>query len=383
MTGVSQALAGVENVSVTLSGGLDSRAVLHCAHALGKPIRAYSFGLPRCRDLVFARRQAEILGVPLTAVEVDGSFLPAWLRFGVYQTGGMIGCMHFHILALAERLAGSELVLDGQGGDAWTGAHLKGPMFRRGNVESAARRLHRMRASGWNRPSKWDSLLQPDLGQAVRRADPLEAVRGHLRGLAPADRWKGCHAFDILERQRRFIQFGPHLLQPMTHVAIPFCSNAFVEAAASLSPRELLGQRAYIAMHVEYLRDLAGVPDSARGLPLTVPRPIRFAKKVYDHAARRSRRLPIFPRGLRAPTTDYANWFRASLNPLLRERLLDGAPILHDVFRPEALQLLVSEHESGRADHGSKFGCLIALSVWRDLLKSPPPAIPASLSVSC
>lgn len=356
-------------VKITLSGGLDSRALLGCAHRTGRRLTTCSFGLPGCRDLIYAQAMAKKLDIPNTSVETDGTFLTKWLRYGAYVTGSTVGCMHFHILALGELLTDGEVVLDGMGGDAFTGAHLKLSMYRARDSQRAVDALFHQRASACRSASELSEILDPDFARDLSY-DPKDAIRVHFRDRGGKQLWRECHAFDIAERQRRFVQIGPSLMQPLCQVRTPFYSNGFLDVADDLGPRELFEQRAYLRMQAKHLRDLASCSDTARGIPLTWPHSLRFGKKVYDALSRRSKGLlPGWPRSTSA-TTNYRAWFATTLRPLLMEHLSDAAGLLTGIVRKGVAERLIREQTSGQSDHSAKFGCLLALAMASNLRKS-------------
>ncbi|MGB9631805.1 MAG: asparagine synthase-related protein, partial [Chloroflexaceae bacterium] len=56
-------------------------------------------------------------------------------------------------------------------------------------------------------------------------------------------------------------------------------------------------------------------------------------------------------------------WLRGELRNWAEERLRSGA--LRTWLRPEAVQRLFEEHQSGRVNHGKKLWALLMLGVWR------------------
>ena len=59
-----------------------------------------------------------------------------------------------------------------------------------------------------------------------------------------------------------------------------------------------------------------------------------------------------------------ARWFRGPLRPLLREAC-DAATLARGgLFRPEAVQRLLDEHEAGRHDHRKKLYTLLVFLLW-------------------
>ena len=70
-----------------------------------------------------------------------------------------------------------------------------------------------------------------------------------------------------------------------------------------------------------------------------------------------------------------AAWFRGELRPLAHELLLDGCARSRGWFEPAAVQQLLDEHESGRADNGHRLWTLAMLELWhRAHVDEPVPA---------
>jgi asparagine synthase (glutamine-hydrolysing) len=369
--GVERAVQERPRVAITLSGGLDSRALLGCLEPTERKIRSYTFGPILCRDARYAQRMAELAGTTHRHVDIDGSFLPTHLERAVETTGGMIAGTHFHILALLESLAGeADVVIDGLAGDALTGSHLSWGMFAARNTESAASAVFSQRATAFPDAESRAKLLQPDFLHGLAY-DPREAVERHFENLADAPPWWGCHLFDLLERQRRFIQFGPHLFRQQIAVETPFYDPALTELLKQAPPRFLIEQRAYLRMHRRHFPALARVPDATRSVPVSWPQSARFAKRVYDFGRRRlpAAIRPSDPDAGSSPT-HYASWFRDSLRGFVEERLLDGSAVYQDVLNRTHVERIVREHNSGEQNHSTQIGCLLSFATWLGSVRS-------------
>jgi asparagine synthase (glutamine-hydrolysing) len=350
-------------LAITLSGGMDSRALLHFARAHGADVVAYTYGLPGAPEIARAAAVAGKAGVRHEVVEVDGSHVPRWLDHGAQATDGMVSAVHYNILSMADaQLADPRRVLDGLSADAVLGGNLRPEMMLPMSSDRAVERVARWRLTGWATPDQRARLLRDDVLAATREHDPRQAIRHHFVGLTARESWRGCHRFDMLERQRRFTLYGPLMTQPLVDVQVPFWSNAFMEIAARLSRRQMFDRRIYLALYARHLRDLGSLPDARRGIPLTRPFAVRFAKRVLDAAGKRLGAPQ--PPGL----TDYPGWLRGPLGPWLEQRLLDPHPALWDVIRRDAVERLLREHRTAQADHTKKLGILLALAAWRDRL---------------
>ncbi len=366
---VSDAVAGAGTVGITLSGGLDSRALLGCALEVGAHVETFTFGLPGSRDIELAEELARRTGVAHSTVPLDGSHLPRDLEHVVDVTGGGVGAVHGQILAVLDRVAaGSDVLLDGLGGDMLSGGHLAWDLVTARDPDRVVERTWRRHASAFADDAARARLLDPDL--AVVLPDPRDAVRACVRRDEPP--WRGAHRFDVLERQRRFVQHGPHLCRHAVDVRTPF-RDADVEAAFGALPlRQLVEQRAYLDLHRRAWPELARVPDAARGVPLAWPQGLRFLKRAGDASARRLARALDRPARGRPGTTDYPTWLRTTCRALVEERLLDGGDVLEGVLRRAEVERVVAEHMGGRTDHTTRLGALLALATWLQLLRATP-----------
>jgi len=371
---VNYSLENVSNAAITLSGGLDSRAILGCAIKTTVKLKAFTFGRSGCADINIAQELAKCCGIPHVVIPVDGSFLPEKLDFAVNVTDGMVGAIHFHILALADYLsAGTSCVLDGFGGDALTGAHLSLPMLAACSVARAADLVYRSRATVFADTLTRNNFLDPDFMGGVNYK-PRQAVEKHFEGLGKLPYWWGCHRFDLLDRQQRFIQFGTHLLRSKINVATPFYSPALVNFLKRAPAKALIEQRAYLKVHTKYLRELAKVKDDKRGVPLCLPQSLRFLKRVYDFTGRKipqTQLRKLFAKPLPQPT-DYSCWFRSNLRSFVEERLLDDRSIFQGIIRRDSLITIVQDHISGKSDNKNQIGCLLSLSSWLNSIKNNP-----------
>ncbi len=354
---VARAVDGVDRVAITLSGGLDSRALLGFAADAGASLRAYTFGVPGSRDVKLAAELAAARGVPHEVLTIEPSFLPEQLEHAVDVTGGMVGAAHFHILSLVDLVAErADAVLDGLGGDAFTGAHLGWGMFATRSSARVAELVQAQRATGFADGTARNALLEPDW--ALPPGETADATRRHADPSAQA--WWTAHRFDLLERQRRFIQFGPHLFRARIDVRTPFYDRAVVDLLLRARADALFEQRAYRCMHAACLPDLAAVDEAGRGLPVGASTARRMARRIEDGLRRR------VPGGSHAPSTlptDYPAWLRGPLRAFIEERLLDGHGPLEGIVRRAAIEQLIRDHADGR-DHTARLCVLLSLSTW-------------------
>jgi asparagine synthase (glutamine-hydrolysing) len=60
------------------------------------------------------------------------------------------------------------------------------------------------------------------------------------------------------------------------------------------------------------------------------------------------------------------HWFRGTLQPFLRERILSEKALTRGLFRPQELKRLVELHTAGERDYSHQLWTLLMLELWFD-----------------
>ncbi|HMK91543.1 MAG TPA: asparagine synthase-related protein, partial [Thermoleophilia bacterium] len=242
-----------ERVGVSLSGGLDSRALLAALPDRGAPIGTVTFGQPGCLDIAIARRTARLKGaghvdVAITADNwLDGRPEAVWWTDGHYNLTNLHG-----VESRDAFLAAMDVVLDGYAGD-----FVLGGMYLNGVADPA--RFERAAAARW------------------MRCD--EALLGDTTAFEEL----GRNDFYYLEnRARRLNNPGTRFQQTYMTVRRPFVANEVVEFVYSL-PDELrrrgsLYHRMLRRTFPDYYRT---IPWQTTGIPIGWP---RGSGRVARHA---------------------------------------------------------------------------------------------------
>ena len=356
-------------VGVLLSGGVDSATLAAlAAEESGERVRTFSIGfrersfdeLERAR-LVASRydtdhhelivepdvgevltRLAEVFDEPLA----DSSALPTYLvaelaaqhvkvalsgeggdeLFAGYHTyvadsiAPWVGRPAAALRPLVERLPSSS---------ARVSFDYKAKRFARGGALPPLERHH-----------AWKEIFSSDLRAELRAApapagfDPLDVYRERYATTA------GAEPLARLQDVDRSIYLVDDLLvktdrASMTHsleVRVPFLDTAVTELALAVpSSRHLRGFQ-----KKRLLR---------RAVAPLLPRRILHGRK----------------RGFSIPA---AAWLRGDLRAFARDVLAPDAVRAQGLFRPEAVERLLREHEAGSADHSRQIWCLMTLGLW-------------------
>ncbi len=297
-----------ERVGLTLSGGLDSRAILAAMPDRGYPIHAITFGVKGCDDITIAARAARVRGVVHHVVEITTD---RWLapRFcGIWWTDGQLSLMHMH-------------GIEGQ---------------------DPARKFFDIQLNGF-------------LGDALLGGSYLDYSDD-----------------DILlskNRGRRFVANGPRLGQVYYSVRKPFFDNTLMEFTVSIPRRLRKNSYIYKKMLMKYFLEFYQfIPWQKTGMPIgcSAPRVTaqRFVRKVKNLYRQEAMRL-----GLSAPRdtrnyTDYPNWIRRDPARRVFEDILQNRSALYTEYVPaEKVRAALSDHLSG-ADCAAELCQYLTFEIW-------------------
>ena len=355
-------------VGVLLSGGVDSATLAAlAAQESGERVRTFSIGfrersfdeLERAR-LVASRydtdhnelivepdvgevltRLAEVFDEPLA----DSSALPTYLvaelaaqhvKVALSGEGGdeLFAGYHTYVADSIAPWAGRPaatlrpLVERLPSSSARVSFDYKAKRFARGGALPPLERHH-----------AWKEIFSPELRAELRAApapafDPVDVYRERYAMTAGAEPLARMQDLD------RSIYLVDDLLvktdrASMAHsleVRVPFLDTAVTELALAVP-----GSR--------HLRGFQKKRLLRRAVAPLVPRRILHGRK----------------RGFSIPA---AAWLRGELRSFARDVLSPDAVRAQGLFRPEAVERLLDEHESGVADHSRQIWCLMTLGLW-------------------
>ena len=327
-----------ERVGVSLSGGLDSRALLAALPDRGAPIGTVTFGQPGCLDIAIARRAAQVKGarhvdVPITADNwLEGRPEAVWWTDGHYNLVNLHG-----VESRDAFLAEMDIVLEGYAGDfVLAGMYLNG-------VPDAAR-FERAHAARW---MHCDESLLGDTSsfEALARND-----------------------FYFLEnRARRLNNPGTRFQQTYMSVRRPFMANDVVEFAYSLPDDLRRRSRLYHTMlrrtFPAYYRT---IPWQTTGIPIGWPRGSgRVARHLRNVSLKVTGGAPVLGTFTPRPVgyVDYARWMTTTSRASIEAVLTDPDALYRRHASPEqALELW--RRVLGGEDKVKEVGRYLTLEIW-------------------
>jgi asparagine synthase (glutamine-hydrolysing) len=321
---LARRLDGAGRPGLTLSGGLDSRAILGEGACQGSPLEAITYGVPESDDVRYARRAAKTAGAQWT---LSPMYTANWLECRtsyVQQTDGLmdlVDLMHVEAFdAIRER---TDLNLSGYGGGATTGPYYN-------NVVTAADLAVELPYYGGRLALSWE--------QALARSTDLVA---ELEGAAAR--------FAIFEhKMAQALNRITLALRPLVRVRRPFLDYRVFELAQGVSTR-IRGEG---ALHDRWLRSTypalfripnqnTGVPPLAPGWQRKVTRVLRFGwRRVLGAVA--STGVPVTV-SRRSYHPDGVYWRHPEARARIEDAILQRASLSCEVFGREAVTAVVRD----------------------------------------
>ncbi len=321
----------------TLSGGLDSRAIL--AEAAPRPWTAITYGVRGCDDAVYAERAAAAAGASWIFVPLyDGDWLEA-RRAHIQATDGLIELADLmHLESVRVQRARFDVHVSGYVGDA-----VSGPTFA--GIATDVDVLH--------------SLPWYETPVGI----PYDAALDRVRELIAALDGAPLRFATLTNKLPQSTNRWTAAWRPWLRVRKPFVDYALFDFCQGLAPAIRLDGR----LHERWLRAcypalFASIPNQKTGVPIMSPRwRVQIAR-----AARgvRQRVRPLIPAPLRpAPRIrsyhdDGRFWREPPVLDAITDPILRRGSISVEIFGREALGSLVASWRDSAAAPAQVIGAL-------------------------
>jgi len=359
-------------VGVLLSGGLDSGLLLGLMNEQGGPWPAYTIGYGESfedDELADAALTAALLGARHIRVKLDQTEFERALPKIVESLEEPIATSSIVPMYFVSQRARQDVkvALIGQGPDELFGGYKRHLGIHYGNL--------------------WRGLpagVRSMAGFAVNRLPRNETLKRGVRSLGNDDRLKRyqdvfslapAEMIDGLFRENALPQTNSHELVDYWRDLLPQIEHTdelggfqLLEIRSSL-PDELLmyGDKLSMAhsleVRVPYLDRTVVEYVQRLGANLKVRNGTR--KWLHRQICQRylsSRILKGKKRGFAANVVD--QWFRSSLNGVLREVLVDESSLMFGLLNPKPVRKLLEGHQSGRQDNHKVLFSLVMLEQW-------------------
>lgn len=316
---IRKRLDGTERPGLTLSGGLDSRAILAEATRQGNAMTALTYGVPHADDVSIARRSARAAGARWELVPL---YQDGWLerRTGrIHETDGLmdlVDLMHTEVLDTLSRTL--DTCLSGYIGDAVAGSSL----FFTDRPEDLVASM-----------PYYGGSLAISYEEAVARA--VEMIAG-----TPGPPRFAAYEHKLPQSINRVTAAA----RPFVNVRRPFVDYRFFETCQRIAPSWRVGQqwreRWLVSTYPEYFARIpnqqSGVPPQSSRARWQVTRVARFGWRRVLGAARTAGLPVTVPDRTYHP--DERFWSTPSERALIERTILRNGSVSCDVFGRASVQ---------------------------------------------
>ncbi|MCA8991669.1 MAG: asparagine synthase (glutamine-hydrolyzing) [Planctomycetaceae bacterium] len=361
-----------------LSGGIDSTIISGLMQSLSPhPIHTFSIGfsIPEFDERRYAREAAELLGTNHHEYVVEPSVLDTLPRLIWHYDepfGDSSAIPTMYLSEVTRQLV--TVALSGDGGDElfagyprYRAVHLAGQMDR---LPAFMRNMF-----GWK---LWQQIIpssqsQRSFGRRLKRFLSAISASPELRYL----RWIG-----IFDHEARHDLYTPEFQQSLDGYD---SSDIILDAYKACPNRDFVTRTTCADVHTYLPCDILTKVDIASMAFSLEARSPFLDHQVVELAARMPIELKfsvtaqkrilietfsdLLPASIKTrPKMGFGvpidHWFRNELRSLLDETLLTDRFLSRGYFRPETIQRLVNEHQSGKWDHRYRLWNLIVFEHW-------------------
>ena len=353
---------------ISLSGGLDSRAVLSAVDVDQYNISTYTLGVTGCADQKLADRMAHVMGIENKFLEMNQGYLErfvenikrmVFLADGMYLTHGVTEIIAREFL---EENSFATL-LRGHGGEI-AKASLAWPFCVNSHVlsvNSAGGLIDYLMTNTCNVSQQVDmgKLFMDDTRINLREMarNSLEcSLRSVSDKLSPGD--MDVYLY-IQEQHRRYTCYSLMIFGSCLEVRVPFVDLRFLESLLKAPLEMRLNTNIHKYIINKNNPELMKIPDSNTGAPVSASASMLF---LFDKVNTIFKKLKI---GGFKHYHDFNNWLRESQRKHIRDILLDPITLNRGPYDKCYVEQLLEEHNSGKQNHGYLFEVMMILELYQ------------------
>jgi asparagine synthase (glutamine-hydrolysing) len=332
---------GPARMGISLSGGLDSRAILASVYQ-DIPVFTYTFGLKESADVTIARQVADAAGVENRHFDINVKNWLDYRFFSVWKTDGMLNLYHMHyphIMNEVQQLI--DINLSGFSGDLVLG----------GSYLEKTRKIF---------------FTKKFLNQRIN-ADIAKVYYGrHYVKCDPQDPFFNIDCIDpyqINNRCRRFVIMGIEDAAKLIPQRMPFLANDLMELSYSLPDEYRYNSNVYNRALQQYDPLLfSTIPNASTGMPVTekptLLNQLRWKLDYYKDIVKVKLGKPI-------SFVDYHHWVKEPTTASLIGELLDPKKALYAQFTDKDYKALYLEpHLKGPRFYTQKILSALTIEIW-------------------
>lgn len=341
-------------IGVYLSGGLDSRTVLGFVNRKHFPVTTITYGVPGCRDAIYAKQIARRLRsdhhfFPKT----DGRWLVNMVDFHLEVTEGFTTFVHSHAGPTLEPVRDLiDVNLTGFNGDQLLGARAMQYSQDAANAPDDVAFAGHMYFY-YNQRFCWPGITEaeekflytPDF-YPLMRDRAFESLAYELSKLNHFDQTRRLDYFNAIHQGSRLSHLNLIYQRAFFEARYPFVDNQLMDFVHSMPVEFRLNDRLYLAVLNREIPQVTWIPRDTDEKLLTDKRLIREAHGLWQRVRRRA-----LGRVTRMIHGDPENWLRYDARQWAEGILFDRRTLERGIFNPAFLRSIFDRHMSGREIH--------------------------------
>ncbi len=367
---VERRMQGKARIGLSLSGGLDSRAIASAISPKYYPIHAVTFGKSDCDDYKIAKRVANILGIEHYFVEITGGKWFSGVEKTVYIADGLLNIVHLHSWDSIDVMKKYfDICLNGFLGETVAGRYLTTDIMSTKDITQYINVVFKWMNRGKVSIDDEEIFYNPTrLG--LLRGLSRKSLAENVKGIIDDPQWSDY--FIISNTGRRFVLLGLFCCQKKLEIRMPFFDNDFIEFVYSL-PNELrFSHFIYNKMLLKFFpKTYKSIPWQQTDVPIGTNKNIQRIYRYYHSGQSKVNRLlqmiglPSLFRDDRN-YVDYDNWMRSNME--LRDHIynivLDGRALSRGYFNPDYIRKLIDDHMSRKKNYAEIIGLLLTFELF-------------------
>ena len=365
--GVQERMGDDTQKGISLSGGLDSRAILAAMQEKAGGIASYTLGLKGCHDEKLSDQMAKVSGTVHTMLELGVAYLGDFKTMAetlIYFSDGL-----YHPHESTEKLAldyfkdaGLAYVFRGHGGEI-AKASLAYPIQVDANIRSVKGMDGVLeyigdRANLVARELDISSIFKKSFHDEIKdgwKKSLEDTASGIEKDLAPED---VCIYFYIQEWIRRQVVSSLAIFRSQVEIRLPYLDEFFLEQLLKLPVEQRYTGEVQKKVVEMCMPKLTKIPDSNTGAPLDAGKLRLFVTDKFNSVMRRLS-LPGFRH-----YTEYEKWQRKEFKESIEKIIFDEQTLDRAIYDPDGLKKAFNNHVSGKKNHAHLLGTVSGLELW-------------------
>lgn len=339
---VQRRVKGNERIGITLSGGLDSRAILAAVpddYMSLYDLQTYTFGKKDCEDMRIAKKASEIKGAVFHCYYISHENWFEQRAANVWVTDGTLNLLHMH--ALQSTLSMRKFIdinLNGFAGDLILG----GSYLRENNLDK-----------------KIDSKIVNDVTKC----------KMEIRNFKDFYMMDKTDPYFINNRVRRFTNSGTILIAQVIEQRKPFFDNNLIELVYAIP--DALRYQSYIYNKLllkTFPEYYSNIPWQSTGCPISYPRRLveltKLKNRVINKLKRGFQRFGYNFKDLKG-YTDYPAWIRQEPSKSFFEKLLlSKNAIYSEYIDKDKIHSHLMDHMEDKANYHNELCLALTFELW-------------------